>query len=119
MNQVREIDSYNVVAKIEGRDPLLQHEYVIYTGHWDHMGHQGDNIFHGASDNASGVAGVLELAHAFSLLPAHPRRTVIFPLYHSGRTRPAGGEVLRWGGGPIAAAISPYRLAVYRNASIL
>jgi hypothetical protein len=77
-NEVREIDSANVVAKLEGRDPQLRQEYVIYSGHWDHMGHQGDNIFHGASDNASGVAGVLELAHAFAALPAHPKRTVIF-----------------------------------------
>jgi Zn-dependent M28 family amino/carboxypeptidase len=77
-NGVREINSANVVAKIEGSDPELRNEYVIYSGHWDHMGHQGDNIFHGASDNASGVAGVLELAHAFTLLPAHPKRTVIF-----------------------------------------
>ena len=77
-NQVREIDSANVVAKIEGSDSQLRREYVIYSGHWDHMGRQGDNIFHGASDNASGVAGVLELAHAFAALPAHPKRTVIF-----------------------------------------
>jgi Zn-dependent M28 family amino/carboxypeptidase len=77
-NEVREIDSNNVVAKIEGSDRVLRQEYVIYSGHWDHMGRQGDNIFHGASDNASGTAGVLELAHAFSVLPTHPKRTVIF-----------------------------------------
>jgi Zn-dependent M28 family amino/carboxypeptidase len=77
-NKAREIDSTNVVAKIEGSDPALRNEYVIYSGHWDHLGHQGDNIFHGASDNASGTAGVLELAHAFSELPARPKRTVIF-----------------------------------------
>lgn len=77
-NQVREIDSANVVAKIEGSDRDLRSEYVIYSGHWDHLGHQGENIFHGASDNASGVAGVLELARAFAALPTHPKRTVIF-----------------------------------------
>jgi Zn-dependent M28 family amino/carboxypeptidase len=77
-NQVREIESNNVVAKIEGSDAELRNEYVIYSGHWDHLGHQGDNIFHGASDNASGVAGVLELAHAFTALPAPTKRTVIF-----------------------------------------
>ncbi len=76
--EVREIDTANVVAKIEGSDPDLRNEYVIYSGHWDHMGQQGDNIFHGASDNASGVAGVLELAHAFASLPERPKRTVIF-----------------------------------------
>jgi Zn-dependent M28 family amino/carboxypeptidase len=77
-NQVREIESSNVVAKIEGSDRALRDEYVIYSGHWDHMGRQGDNIYHGASDNASGTAGVLELAHAFTQLPARPKRTVIF-----------------------------------------
>ena len=77
-NQVREIDTSNVVAKIEGSDSALRSEYVIYSGHWDHMGRQGDNIYHGASDNASGTAGVLELAHAFTELPTRPKRTVIF-----------------------------------------
>ena len=77
-NEVRQINSANVVAKIEGSDPTLRNEYVIYSGHWDHLGHQGDNIFHGASDNASGTAGVLELAHAFTALPAHTKRTVVF-----------------------------------------
>jgi Zn-dependent M28 family amino/carboxypeptidase len=76
--QLREINSANVAAKIEGSDPQLRNEYVIYSGHWDHMGTQGENIYHGASDNASGVAGVLELAHAFASLPAHTKRTVIF-----------------------------------------
>jgi Zn-dependent M28 family amino/carboxypeptidase len=77
-NGVREINSANVIAKIEGSDRTLKNEYVIYSGHWDHLGKQGENIFHGASDNASGTAGVLELAHAFAELPAAPKRTVIF-----------------------------------------
>ncbi len=77
-NEVREIESTNVVAKIDGSDPVLRNEYVIYSGHWDHLGRQGDNIFHGASDNASGTAGVLELAHAFASLSRPPKRTVVF-----------------------------------------
>jgi Zn-dependent M28 family amino/carboxypeptidase len=77
-NDVREINSANVVAKIDGSYHDLRNEYVIYSAHWDHLGHQGENIFHGASDNASGVASALELAHAFAALPAHPKRTVIF-----------------------------------------
>ena len=76
-NEVREINSNNVVAKIEGSDRELRNEYVIYSGHWDHMRTQGENIFHGASDNASGVAGVLELARAFTALPSHPKRTMV------------------------------------------
>jgi len=77
-NQVRQIETSNVIAKIEGSDPKLRTQYVIYSGHWDHLGRQGDNIFHGASDNASGTAGVLELAHAFSQLPKPAKRTVLF-----------------------------------------
>ncbi len=75
-NEVREIDSANVAAKIPGSDPKLRDEYIVYSGHWDHLGRQDDNIFHGASDNASGTAGVLELARAFTQL--HPKRTVLF-----------------------------------------
>jgi Peptidase family M28 len=77
-NRVREIESKNVVAKIEGSDPVLRNQYVIYSAHWDHLGRQGENIFHGASDNASGTAGLLELAHAFSELPKRPKRTIVF-----------------------------------------
>jgi Zn-dependent M28 family amino/carboxypeptidase len=77
-NQVREIETSNVVAKIEGSDPVLRNQYLIYSAHWDHLGRQGENIFHGASDNASGTASVLELAHAFTELPKPPRRTVVF-----------------------------------------
>ena len=75
---VREVNSANVVAKITGSDPRMRDEYVIYTGHWDHLGHVGDDIFHGASDNASGTAGVLELARAFTELATPPKRTVLF-----------------------------------------
>jgi Zn-dependent M28 family amino/carboxypeptidase len=77
-NQVRSFESQNVLAKLEGSDPALKNEYVIYTGHWDHHGREGDRIFHGASDNAAGTAGVLELARAFRSLSPPPKRTVIF-----------------------------------------
>jgi Zn-dependent M28 family amino/carboxypeptidase len=58
--------------------PVLKNEYVIYTGHWDHHGREGARIFHGASDNAAGTAGVLELARALRSLNPGPKRTVIF-----------------------------------------
>jgi Zn-dependent M28 family amino/carboxypeptidase len=77
-NQVREINSANVVAKIPGSDAKLKDEYVVYSGHWDHHGQVGNQIFHGASDNAAGTAGVLELARAFHSLHPAPRRTLIF-----------------------------------------
>ena len=78
VNRVRRVDSANVIAKIPGSDPQLKNEYVIYSGHWDHHGQVGNQIFHGASDNAAGTAGVLELARAFSNLHPAPRRTILF-----------------------------------------
>ena len=77
-NQVRQFESQNVLGKIEGSDPQLKSQYIVYSGHWDHHGQDGDQIFHGASDNAAGTAGVLELARAFRALSPAPKRTVIF-----------------------------------------
>lgn len=81
-NALRTIDSQNVVARLEGRDPALRDEHVIYTAHWDHFGVgapvNGDAIYHGAKDNASGTAGILEIARAFTKLPAPPRRSILF-----------------------------------------
>jgi Zn-dependent M28 family amino/carboxypeptidase len=81
-NKLREVASQNVVAKLEGSDPGLKNEYVIYTAHWDHIGRneklEGDQIFNGALDNASGTAGLLELAEAFARLKPPPKRSVLF-----------------------------------------
>jgi Zn-dependent M28 family amino/carboxypeptidase len=81
-NTVRSIDSQNVVAKLEGSDPTLKDEYVVFTAHWDHLGRdeklQGDQIFNGAIDNASGVAALLEWAEAFTKLSTPPKRTLLF-----------------------------------------
>jgi Zn-dependent M28 family amino/carboxypeptidase len=64
---MRTLESRNVIAKLEGSDPQLRDEYVVYTAHWDHLGmgepdETGDRIFSGALDNASGVASLLEIA---------------------------------------------------------
>ncbi len=77
-SKVRKVDSANVVAKIPGSDPKLSHQYVVYSAHWDHHGQVGSKIYHGASDNAAGTAGVLELARAFHSLNPAPRRTMLF-----------------------------------------
>jgi Zn-dependent M28 family amino/carboxypeptidase len=81
-NKLRTIDSRNVVAKLEGRDPTLKNEYVVYTAHWDHLGIgpavNGDRIYNGAQDNASGTAGLLEIARAFTKLPQPPKRSILF-----------------------------------------
>jgi len=80
--QIRSFKSHNVVGKLEGSDSKLRDEYIIYTAHWDHLGRhrelQGDQIFNGAIDNASGVASVIELAAAFMKINPPPKRSVLF-----------------------------------------
>jgi Zn-dependent M28 family amino/carboxypeptidase len=80
--QLRSIKSHNVIGKLEGSDPRLKDEYIIYTAHWDHLGKhpelQGDQIFNGAVDNASGDAAVMQLAAAFTKVNPLPRRSVLF-----------------------------------------
>ncbi len=73
--------SQNVVGKITGSK--YPDEYIIYTAHWDHLGigkpdETGDSIYNGALDNASGVAGLLQLAKAFNNMKEKPERTVVF-----------------------------------------
>ena len=79
--QLRSFKSHNVIGKLDGGDPKLEDEYVIYTAHWDHLGRhpelQGDQIFNGAIDNASGVASVIQLAAAFTKLNPPPKRSVL------------------------------------------
>ena len=81
-NKLRTMASQNVVAKLEGLDPQLKNEYVIYTAHWDHLGvgpaADGDRIYNGAVDNAVGTAGIVEIARAFTKLPTPPKRSVLF-----------------------------------------
>jgi Zn-dependent M28 family amino/carboxypeptidase len=81
-NTMRDVASQNVVAKVDGSDPKLKDEFVIYTAHWDHLGRdttrQGDQIFNGAADNASGTSALLELGEAFAQSKTPPKRTVLF-----------------------------------------
>jgi Zn-dependent M28 family amino/carboxypeptidase len=81
-NTVRRIQSRNVIGKLEGSDPTLKDEYVVYTAHWDHFGRntslEGDQILNGALDNASGTAQMLEIAKAFTKLETPPKRSVLF-----------------------------------------
>ena len=78
----------NILAKISGSDPQLAQETVVIGAHYDHLGGgrqpntpEPRPIFNGANDNASGVAGVLEIAEALRALPTPPRRTVLFALW--------------------------------------
>ena len=80
--KVREIASRNVAAFVPGSDPKLKDEAVIYSAHWDHLGIgapvNGDSIYNGAIDNATGCAILLELARAWAALPQKPRRSALF-----------------------------------------
>ncbi len=75
------VRSANVVAFIEGSDPQLKEQAVVIGGHLDHLGRQGDYIFNGAEDNASGACGVLAIARAMALNPQKPKRSVVFCLW--------------------------------------
>jgi Zn-dependent M28 family amino/carboxypeptidase len=78
----QDVESANLVARLEGSDPTLKHEHVVYIAHVDHFGRgvamNGDAIYNGAHDNASGVAIVLDVARAYAALPTRPRRSVLF-----------------------------------------
>jgi len=81
--KIRRINSTNVVGKLEGSDPKLKDQYVIYTAHWDGYGigipnEKGDKIYNGALDNASGCGGLVEVARAFKASPKPPRRSILF-----------------------------------------
>ena len=80
--KARQVQSRNLIAKLEGSDPALKDQYVVYTAHWDHLGIdpnlKGDQIYNGAADNASGTAAVLEIARAFTHIRPIPKRSVLF-----------------------------------------
>ena len=74
-------NSKNVIAKITGSS--YPDEYIIYTAHWDHFGidkpdEKGDSVYNGAYDNATGTAGLFEIARAFKKLANKPQRTIVF-----------------------------------------
>jgi Zn-dependent M28 family amino/carboxypeptidase len=81
-NTLRPVNSRNVIAKLTGADVKLRDQYVIYTSHWDHLGRDpklaGNPVYHGAYDNASGVAGLLEIAREFVTLKSRPKRSLLF-----------------------------------------
>lgn len=77
-----DISSPNVVGMLEGSDPILKNEYVVYTAHSDHLGIsksvEKDKINNGAMDNATGTAVLMETARMFSQLPVAPKRSILF-----------------------------------------
>jgi Zn-dependent M28 family amino/carboxypeptidase len=84
-SEVKRVAAPNVVGMIEGSDPQLKNEYVVYSAHWDHLGigapdKNGDTIYNGALDNASGVAAVLAIAETIARMPPaeRPKRSSLF-----------------------------------------
>jgi Zn-dependent M28 family amino/carboxypeptidase len=82
-SEVKSIVSKNVVGIVEGSDPELKAEAVVFTAHWDHLGIKtggtlGDAIYNGAADNATGCGLLLELARAWGQLPTKPKRSAVF-----------------------------------------
>jgi len=71
----------NVVAKIEGTDPVLKNQYVIMGGHLDHLGMTNGVVYNGADDNASGSAVTMEVARLLAAQGVQPKRTIIFALW--------------------------------------
>jgi Zn-dependent M28 family amino/carboxypeptidase len=82
VSKFEEFRSPNVLARLPGSDAQLQEEYVVYTAHLDHLGIgepvNGDKIYNGAVDNASGSATLLEIARAYSHMKPRPRRSILF-----------------------------------------
>jgi len=79
-NKIREAVSHNVIGLLPGSERA--DEYIIYTAHWDHFGRkpelEGDQIFNGALDNATGTAALIELAEAYQKLGSPPKRSILF-----------------------------------------
>jgi Zn-dependent M28 family amino/carboxypeptidase len=78
ISKTEEVILNNVAAWIEGSDPVLKKEIVVFSGHADHIGKSGNQINPGADDNASGCAALLEIAQAFQSLEKKPLRSLLF-----------------------------------------
>jgi Zn-dependent M28 family amino/carboxypeptidase len=78
----RSVTSYNVVGAFEGSDPDVADEYIVYLAHWDHLGVSepvdGDAIYNGAIDNATGTSALLEIAEGWAVAQPAPRRSALF-----------------------------------------
>jgi Zn-dependent M28 family amino/carboxypeptidase len=81
-NTIRQVTSHNVAGRLAGSGAKANEEAVVFAAHWDHFGIgpvvDGDRVYHGAVDNATGVAALIELARAYRALPTPPRRSLLF-----------------------------------------
>ena len=78
---VRKVTLKNVAGLLRGSDPKLKNTYVIVSGHYDHVGIEGGQIYNGANDDASGTSCMLALAEALARLPDRPKRSILFLAY--------------------------------------
>jgi Zn-dependent M28 family amino/carboxypeptidase len=80
--EIRTFQSHNVFGLSEGTDPKVKDELIVYSAHWDHLGKdeslEGDQIYNGAIDNATGIAAIIEIARAHQKLPKGTRRSALF-----------------------------------------
>ena len=73
------VEAKNIVGILEGSDPVLKNEYVVFMAHYDHIGvDSSGNVFNGADDNGSGTVVLLEVAEAFATLAEKPKRSIVF-----------------------------------------
>ena len=95
-SKIRKIESRNVLGMIQGSDAKLRNEYVLYSAHWDHLGIalpvNGDAIYNGAIDNATGCGVVLEIARVYGSLRQLPKRTILFAFWTAEESGLRGAE---------------------------
>ena len=92
------VPSHNLLGEITGTDPELKDEYMVYAAHVDHLGIgrviNGDSIYNGAHDNASGVAILLEIAKTFQALEEKPKRSILFAVVTAEESGLLGSDYL-------------------------
>src|SRR4029078_10935719 len=81
---VKQFNSPNVLGVVKGSDPKLSNEYVVFSAHWDHLGigepdKNGDRIYNGAYDNASGVVALIAIGEVIAKMPKaeRPKRSIV------------------------------------------
>ena len=113
-SKIRQIETRNVAAIVEGSDPALKSEAVMFTAHWDHLGIgppvAGDAIYNGAVDNATGCGMLIEMARQWASMPTKPKRSALFVAVTAEEGGLRGSEY--YAGHPI---IPPGKLAVNLN----
>lgn len=116
----RKLTCRNVLAWLPGSDPARADDYVLIAAHYDHLGKNGDTLFPGADDNASGVAGLLAIAKALATGPQKPRRSVLFAAFDAEEQGLVGAETFaRKPSRPLQQAIAMINLDMIGRGKLL